>query len=61
MARSKRQDSLGVVAEAGDCTAHEAAGRFGGDAEALANFTEALALTVEQTEAGFDCVTGPSI
>src|SRR5690606_19979752 len=58
---SDRQDPFGVVAQAGDRTRHQAAGRLSGDAEALADLTEALALTIEQPEPGFDRVPGPSV
>src|SRR6056297_163475 len=51
---SDGEDALGVVAEASHCTADEAAGRFGSDAELLADFAEALALAVDEPEAGLD-------
>jgi hypothetical protein len=57
--RSDRQDALGVVAQTGDGPRDETAGGFGGDAEALADLTEALALTVDEAEASFDGVAGP--
>ena len=57
---SDGEDALGVVAQAGDGPADEAAGGLGGDAEALADLAEALALAVEQAEAGLDRVAARS-
>jgi hypothetical protein len=55
------QDADCVFAQAGHGTADEAAGRFGGDAEVLADFAEALALAVDEAEAGLDRVAGAGI
>src|SRR6476659_9914392 len=54
---SDSQNPLGVVAETGNGPRHQTAGGFGGDAEALADLAEALALTVEETETGLHGVT----
>src|SRR4029079_16575296 len=61
MARSDRQDALGVVAQADDGPADEATGGLGGDAELLTDLAEALALAVQQAEAGLDGVPGPVV
>ena len=54
-------NAFGVVAKASDRTRHQAAGGFGGDAELLADFAEALALAVDETEAGLDREAGPRV
>ena len=48
------QTDMTVVAQASDGPTDETAGGLGGDAQALADLAEALALAVEQPEAGFD-------
>src|SRR5262245_53345658 len=58
---SDGEDALGVVAQADDGPADQPAGRLGGDAEALADLTEALALTVEEPEAGLDGVASTRV
>jgi hypothetical protein len=46
-----------VVTKASNCTADETTSGFCGDSKAFANFTEALALAVEESKTGFDGVT----
>ena len=58
---SDGEDALGVVAQADDGPADEPAGGLGGDAETLADLAEALALAVEQAEAGLDRVAGAGV
>ena len=58
---SNREDAHGVFTEAGDRTAHETTGGLGGDAQVLADFAEALALAVEQSESGLHGVAGPLV
>ena len=61
MSGSDGEDALGIVAQTGNRTAHEPTGGLGGDAQALADLAEALALAVEQAEASLDRVTGPGV
>ena len=51
------EDSCGRALQAGDGPADEPAGGLGGDTDTLADLAEALALTVEQPEAGLHGVT----
>ena len=55
------RSGAGVLAHGVDSSLHEPAGGLGGDAEALADLTEALALPVEQPEPGLDGKASPRI
>lgn len=58
---SDSKDALGIVAQASYGSTDEPAGRFGGDAELFANFSKALAFTVDESEAGFDSESSASV
>ena len=53
----RRRCACGAL-QAGDCSADDSAGGFGGDTKAFADLAEALALPVEQSETGFHGVAG---
>src|SRR5687768_10474780 len=58
---SGRSDAGGVVLQLVDGPLHDAAGRFGGDAEHLADLAVGALLAVEQPEAVLDRHLGPGL
>jgi len=55
------QDALGVLAKTFDSAADKTTRGFGSDTEIFADFTEALALTIDETKTSLDGVAGALI
>jgi hypothetical protein len=56
-----REDASGVVPKAVDGTLHETTSSLSGNAEIVANLTEAALFAIDQPEASSDCIAGPFI